>query len=236
VENLVRRHQNILPSGRGRLKVEAGADGLPASRPEHKRRAQDDRLAAGERRHPDDCRAPESGMLGAERMRGDPVRCQAGVALGVAGGYLLGRSGKIKLALVLGSVAAGMQRGKLGRTLTIGPTTTAPDETSRAETPALELSNDGLPKEAVPDDPGDESDFGNRPADVAPQPRVDDDDGSEASETVFFGLDGHQYRLDLSTDDAARLRGSLAPFVAVARPRGKNSRTRRGSQPRRRLR
>jgi hypothetical protein len=165
------------------------------------------------------------------------VRCHAGVALGMAGGYLLGRSGKIKLALVLGSVAAGMRSGKLGQPRTIGQATTAPDETSQAETLPHELSNDGLPEEAVPDDAGDEGEFGDRPADVAPQPSTNevDVDGPEASETVFFGLEGHQYRLDLSTDDAAKLRNSLAPFVAVARPRGKNSRTRRGSQARRRL-
>jgi nucleoid-associated protein Lsr2 len=46
---------------------------------------------------------------------------------------------------------------------------------------------------------------------------VDDVDGSVASETVTFGLDGRQYELDLSEANAARLRHALAPFVAAAR-------------------
>ena len=53
-------------------------------------------------------------------------------------------------------------------------------------------------------------------------------DESQAFETVIFGLDGRQYRLDLSGEDAAKLRDSLAPFVAVARPKGKSIRGRRG--------
>jgi hypothetical protein len=46
---------------------------------------------------------------------------------------------------------------------------------------------------------------------------VDDLDGSEAAETVAFSLDGRHYEIDLSTDNAARLRGSLAVFVQAAR-------------------
>jgi hypothetical protein len=46
---------------------------------------------------------------------------------------------------------------------------------------------------------------------------VDDLDGSEASETVSFGLDGRQFEIDLSTDNAAQLRDALASFVAAAR-------------------
>lgn len=54
---------------------------------------------------------------------------------------------------------------------------------------------------------------------------VDDLDGSAAAETVSFGLDGRQYDVDLSTENAAQLRDGLAAFVAVAR-RG-NGRARR---------
>jgi Lsr2 len=46
---------------------------------------------------------------------------------------------------------------------------------------------------------------------------VDDIDGSNASETVTFGLDRRQYEMDLSTRNAAKLRAALAPFVASAR-------------------
>jgi Lsr2 len=49
---------------------------------------------------------------------------------------------------------------------------------------------------------------------------VDDLDGSEASGTVDFGLDGRRYEIDLSEANAARLREDLAPFVGVARTAG----------------
>ncbi len=49
---------------------------------------------------------------------------------------------------------------------------------------------------------------------------VDDIDGSEAEETVVFSLDGTQYEIDLSSDNAARLRDALAPYVGHARRTG----------------
>jgi hypothetical protein len=49
---------------------------------------------------------------------------------------------------------------------------------------------------------------------------VDDLDGSQASGTVDFGLDGRRYEIDLSEANAARLREALAPFVSVARAAG----------------
>ena len=49
---------------------------------------------------------------------------------------------------------------------------------------------------------------------------VDDLDGSDATGTVSFALDGRAYEIDLSEDNAARLRESLASFVAVARKNG----------------
>jgi hypothetical protein len=49
---------------------------------------------------------------------------------------------------------------------------------------------------------------------------VDDLDGSDAAGTVSFGLDGRAYEIDLSEDNAARLRDSLEAFVAAARKSG----------------
>ena len=46
---------------------------------------------------------------------------------------------------------------------------------------------------------------------------VDDLDGSDAAGTVSFAIDGRAYEIDLSEDNAARLRDSLASFVAAAR-------------------
>jgi nucleoid-associated protein Lsr2 len=49
---------------------------------------------------------------------------------------------------------------------------------------------------------------------------IDDLDGSEASGTVTFALDGRSYEIDLSDDNAAKLRNGLAAFVEVARQTG----------------
>lgn len=49
-----------------------------------------------------------------ELTRGDPMKCGARVALGVAGGYFLGRTKKMKLALMLGGIAAGRRGGSPG--------------------------------------------------------------------------------------------------------------------------
>lgn len=46
---------------------------------------------------------------------------------------------------------------------------------------------------------------------------VDDIDGGEAQETVSFSLDGVSYELDLSKKNAAKLRDTLAQYVASAR-------------------
>lgn len=46
---------------------------------------------------------------------------------------------------------------------------------------------------------------------------VDDLDGSDAEETVTFGLDGVDYEIDLSGEHAAGLRDVLAPYVGHAR-------------------
>lgn len=51
---------------------------------------------------------------------------------------------------------------------------------------------------------------------------IDDLDGSEAAETIEFALDNKDYMIDLSEDNAIKLRDSIAEFVAAARraPRG----------------
>jgi hypothetical protein len=46
---------------------------------------------------------------------------------------------------------------------------------------------------------------------------VDDLDGSEASETVSFGLDGTSYEIDLNDKNADKLRSALAGYVGNAR-------------------
>jgi hypothetical protein len=49
---------------------------------------------------------------------------------------------------------------------------------------------------------------------------VDDLDGSDAAETVSFGLDGVQYDIDLSEANADKLREVLAAYIGHARRAG----------------
>jgi hypothetical protein len=60
---------------------------------------------------------------------------------------------------------------------------------------------------------------------------IDDLDGEAADETVEFGVDGKSYEIDLSKDNAERLRDALAAFVGAARrsAAGGGSGRRRGS-------
>ena len=46
---------------------------------------------------------------------------------------------------------------------------------------------------------------------------VDDLDGSQAEETVTFGLDGVAYEIDLSSGNADKLRNELSQYVEHAR-------------------
>jgi Lsr2 len=46
---------------------------------------------------------------------------------------------------------------------------------------------------------------------------IDDMDGSEATETVRFALDGSAYEIDLAGQNADELRGVLARFVDAGR-------------------
>jgi hypothetical protein len=49
---------------------------------------------------------------------------------------------------------------------------------------------------------------------------VDDLDGGQADESVAFALDGVDFVIDLSAENAARLRDTLAQFVGHARRTG----------------
>jgi hypothetical protein len=49
---------------------------------------------------------------------------------------------------------------------------------------------------------------------------VDDLDGSEAAETLNFGLDGANYEIDLSAENATKLREALAVYVGHGRRTG----------------
>ncbi len=60
---------------------------------------------------------------------------------------------------------------------------------------------------------------------------VDDLDGEEADETVEFGVDGRSYEIDLSKDNAGKLRDALAEFVASARRAGGRAARRSGATP-----
>ncbi len=58
---------------------------------------------------------------------------------------------------------------------------------------------------------------------------VDDLDGSEAAETVSFGLDGASYEIDLNDKNARALRDALASYVGHARKAGGSGRRGRRS-------
>jgi nucleoid-associated protein Lsr2 len=51
---------------------------------------------------------------------------------------------------------------------------------------------------------------------------IDDLDEGVAEETVSFGIDGASYEIDLSAANAAKLRDSLAKYVANARRAGRS--------------
>ncbi|GIN01764.1 protein lsr2 precursor [Planomonospora venezuelensis] len=60
---------------------------------------------------------------------------------------------------------------------------------------------------------------------------VDDLDGGEASGTIAFAIEGAAYEIDLSDENADKLRRALAPFINAARPvrQEKPGRGRKGS-------
>ena len=46
---------------------------------------------------------------------------------------------------------------------------------------------------------------------------IDDIDGTQADGTVRFGIDGVQYEIDLSAQNADRLAAALAPYIGAGR-------------------
>jgi hypothetical protein len=58
---------------------------------------------------------------------------------------------------------------------------------------------------------------------------VDDLDGGQADETVIFALDGVEFEIDLSAENAERLRDTIAEYVGHARRTG--GRKQRGASP-----
>ncbi|MEN3586290.1 MULTISPECIES: histone-like nucleoid-structuring protein Lsr2 [unclassified Streptomyces] len=58
----------------------------------------------------------------------------------------------------------------------------------------------------------------------------DDIDGSEAAETVAFGLDGRSYEIDLNETNAGELREALKPYVEAGRKRARSGRTYRETE------
>lgn len=58
---------------------------------------------------------------------------------------------------------------------------------------------------------------------------VDDLDGSPADESVVFSIDGVNYSIDLSADNAQKLRDELGPWIGGARRTG--GRRTRGRRP-----
>lgn len=46
---------------------------------------------------------------------------------------------------------------------------------------------------------------------------IDDLSGDDAQETIRFSIDGNDYEIDLSSDNAAELRGRLERYTAKAR-------------------
>ncbi|MDX3572395.1 Lsr2 family protein [Streptomyces sp. ID05-47C] len=58
----------------------------------------------------------------------------------------------------------------------------------------------------------------------------DDIDGSEAAETIAFGLDGRSYEIDLNEANARKLRKALAPFVDAGRKRSRSGKAYRQTE------
>jgi Lsr2 len=62
---------------------------------------------------------------------------------------------------------------------------------------------------------------------------VDDLDQSEEAETIYFTVDGQEYEIDLSEENAERFHSALQEFVDAARPVRRQPATGRGRQSRR---
>src|SRR3954468_20716541 len=57
---------------------------------------------------------------------------------------------------------------------------------------------------------------------------TDDIDGDEAAETVRFGMDGTEFEIDLSEENASALRETLRPYLEKARRAGGRASTSAG--------
>ncbi|MBM0124412.1 histone-like nucleoid-structuring protein Lsr2 [Pimelobacter simplex] len=57
---------------------------------------------------------------------------------------------------------------------------------------------------------------------------VDDIDGTDATQTVSFGLDGANYEIDLNDENASALREALAAYVGHGRKVGRGGGGKRG--------
>ncbi|MEV0639107.1 Lsr2 family protein [Streptomyces sp. NPDC050619] len=58
----------------------------------------------------------------------------------------------------------------------------------------------------------------------------DDIDGSEAAETIAFGLDGKSYEIDLNQANAKKLRKALAPYMEAGRKRSRSGKAYRQTE------
>ena len=58
---------------------------------------------------------------------------------------------------------------------------------------------------------------------------VDDFDGSDAAESIAFGMDGITYTIDLSTDNAAAFRELMAPYIAAGHREARSGGRRNGA-------
>lgn len=64
---------------------------------------------------------------------------------------------------------------------------------------------------------------------------IDDLTGEAADETIEFGIDGKNYEIDLSKENASKLREALAAYITAARRAGgRRGRSGAGSGPARR--
>lgn len=54
---------------------------------------------------------------------------------------------------------------------------------------------------------------------------TDDVDGSTATSTITFGLDGVEYEIDLGDENSEKLHADLAPWIAAARRVGGRRKT-----------
>jgi hypothetical protein len=58
---------------------------------------------------------------------------------------------------------------------------------------------------------------------------IDDLDGTEAEATVYFGLDGKSYEIDLSHDNSKKLHEALDEWIAAARKAGAHRKAAKGA-------